>query len=31
MATKAATKPSPRAGKKLGKVAPKYRNPANPK
>ena len=29
---KAATaKPGPRAGKKLGKVAPKYRNPANPK
>ncbi|KAF1726168.1 MAG: DNA-binding protein [Stenotrophomonas acidaminiphila] len=26
-----ATKPGPRAGKKLGKVAPKYRNPANPK
>ena len=22
---------SPRAGRKLGKVAPKYRNPANPK
>ena len=28
---KAAAKPGPRAGKKLGKVAPKYRNPANPK
>ena len=28
---KAATKPSSRAGRKLGKVAPKYRNPANPK
>ena len=28
---KAASKPGPRAGKKLGKVAPKYRNPANPK
>lgn len=27
----AAAKPGPRAGKKLGKVAPKYRNPANPK
>ncbi|MBB5734618.1 DNA-binding protein H-NS [Xanthomonas arboricola] len=26
----AAAKPSPRAGRKLGKVAPKYRNPANP-
>lgn len=29
--TAAAAKPGPRAGKKLGKVAPKYRNPANPK
>ena len=29
--TKAAAKPSSRAGRKLGKVAPKYRNPANPK
>ena len=28
---KAAAKPGTRAGKKLGKVAPKYRNPANPK
>ncbi len=28
---KTAAKPGPRAGKKLGKVAPKYRNPANPK
>ncbi len=28
---KAAAKPGPRAGHKLGKVAPKYRNPANPK
>ena len=28
---KAAAKPSSRAGRKLGKVAPKYRNPANPK
>jgi DNA-binding protein H-NS len=28
---KTAAKPSPRAGRKLGKVAPKYRNPANPK
>ncbi|UOV06560.1 H-NS histone family protein [Pseudoxanthomonas sp. F37] len=28
---KAGAKPSPRAGRKLGKVAPKYRNPANPK
>ncbi len=27
----ATAKPGPRAGKKLGKVAPKYRNPANPK
>jgi nucleoid protein H-NS len=27
----AAKTPGPRAGKKLGKVAPKYRNPANPK
>ena len=27
----AAAKPGLRAGKKLGKVAPKYRNPANPK
>ena len=26
-----AAKPSSRAGRKLGKVAPKYRNPANPK
>lgn len=26
----AAGKPGPRAGRKLGKVAPKYRNPANP-
>ncbi len=26
-----AKQPGPRAGKKLGKVAPKYRNPANPK
>ncbi|AKC79499.1 DNA-binding protein [Xanthomonas arboricola] len=26
----AAAKPGPRAGRKLGKVAPKYRNPANP-
>jgi DNA-binding protein H-NS len=25
------SKPGPRAGRKLGKVAPKYRNPANPK
>ena len=31
-ARKAATKaPSKTAGRKLGKVAPKYRNPANPK
>ena len=28
---KAPAKPSSRAGRKLGKVAPKYRNPANPK
>lgn len=28
---KAATKASPKAGRKLGKVAPKYRNPANAK
>jgi DNA-binding protein H-NS len=28
---KAAAKPGPKAGRKLGKVAPKYRNPANPK
>ena len=28
---KAAAKPSSRAGRKLGKVAPKYRNPENPK
>ena len=28
---KATAKPSSRAGRKLGKVAPKYRNPANPK
>lgn len=28
---KAAAKTAPRAGRKLGKVAPKYRNPANPK
>ncbi len=28
---KASAKPGPRAGRKLGKVAPKYRNPANPK
>ena len=28
---KAAAKPSSRAGRKLCKVAPKYRNPANPK
>lgn len=28
---KAATKASPKAGRKLGKVAPKYRNPANTK
>ena len=28
---KAAEKPSSRAGRKLGKVAPKYLNPANPK
>ena len=28
---KGAAKPSSRAGRKLGKVAPKYRNPANPK
>jgi len=28
---KAAAKSAPRAGRKLGKVAPKYRNPANPK
>jgi DNA-binding protein H-NS len=27
----AVAKPSSRAGRKLGKVAPKYRNPANPK
>jgi DNA-binding protein H-NS len=27
----AAAKPSSRAGRKLGKVAPKYRNPGNPK
>ncbi|CAD2249172.1 H-NS family nucleoid-associated regulatory protein [Xanthomonas arboricola] len=26
----AAAKPGPRAGRKLGKVPPKYRNPANP-
>ncbi|AOD15848.1 H-NS histone family protein [Xanthomonas fragariae] len=26
----AASKPGPRAGRKLGKVPPKYRNPANP-
>lgn len=26
-----AAKPGPRAGRKLGKVAPKYRNPANAK
>jgi DNA-binding protein H-NS len=30
-AGKAAAAPSSRAGRKLGKVAPKYRNPANPK
>lgn len=30
-ATKSADAPSSRAGRKLGKVAPKYRNPANPK
>jgi len=30
-ARKAAAKKSPRAGRKLGKVAPKYRNPANAK
>ncbi len=29
--TKAAKAPSKTAGRKLGKVAPKYRNPANPK
>ncbi|KAF1716582.1 nucleoid protein H-NS [Pseudoxanthomonas wuyuanensis] len=28
---KAVAKPGSRAGRKLGKVAPKYRNPANPK
>ena len=28
---KATAKPSSRAGRKLGKVAPRYRNPANPK
>jgi len=28
---KAGAKPASRAGRKLGKVAPKYRNPANPK
>ena len=28
---KATAKPSTRAGRQLGKVAPKYRNPANPK
>ena len=28
---KAASKASPKAGRKLGKVAPKYRNPANTK
>lgn len=28
---KAATKASPKAGRKLGKVPPKYRNPANTK
>ena len=28
---KAAAKPSSHANRKLGKVAPKYRNPANPK
>ncbi|GGD34379.1 H-NS family nucleoid-associated regulatory protein [Pseudoxanthomonas indica] len=28
---KTAAAPSSRAGRKLGKVAPKYRNPANPK
>ena len=28
---KAASKASPKAGRKLGKVAPKYRNPANAK
>ncbi|MGS1080426.1 H-NS histone family protein [Pseudoxanthomonas beigongshangi] len=28
---KAAAKSTSRAGRKLGKVAPKYRNPANPK
>ncbi|HBK45089.1 MAG TPA: DNA-binding protein [Xanthomonadaceae bacterium] len=27
----AASKPGPKAGRKLGKVAPKYRNPANAK
>ncbi|MEE7546453.1 H-NS histone family protein [Xanthomonas sp. Kuri4-1] len=27
----AAAKPGPKAGRKLGKVAPKYRNPANAK
>lgn len=27
---KAAGKPGPKPGRKLGKVAPKYRNPANP-
>ncbi|MDV3469661.1 H-NS histone family protein [Stenotrophomonas sp. C3(2023)] len=30
-ARKAAKAPSKTAGRKLGKVAPKYRNPANPK
>ena len=29
-APKAGTAPGPRKGNKLGKVAPKYRNPANP-
>lgn len=27
----AGAKPGPKAGRKLGKVAPKYRNPGNPK
>jgi len=30
-ATKATKAPAKTAGRKLGKVAPKYRNPANPK
>ncbi|KRG69635.1 DNA-binding protein [Pseudoxanthomonas dokdonensis] len=29
--TAAAAKPGPKKGRKLGKVPPKYRNPANPK